>query len=209
MLYSVVKKRQGSYNFANMKKGLLIIMSGPSGVGKGTIRQKVMEDKDLNLFFSVSVTTRQKREGEMHGREYYFISQDEFDKLIEEGKLLEYNRYVGHSYGTPLAPIEEHRLKGENVVLEIDVHGATQVLSKVKGQQGVVTIFLLPPSYEELEKRIRGRCTENDDTIQMRLKQARDEIAQKGNYMYNVINDTLDRCADEVKKIIRKELGAL
>ena len=93
MLYSVVKKRQGSYNVANMKKGLLISMSGPSGVGKGTIRQKVMEDKDLNLFFSVSVTTRQKRKGEMNGREYYFISQDKFDKLIEEGKLLLYNLF--------------------------------------------------------------------------------------------------------------------
>ncbi len=191
-----------------MKKGLLIIMSGPSGVGKGTIRQKVMESEELKLYFSVSVTTRKMRAGEQHGREYWFISQEEFDDMMNNGKLLEWNRYVGHSYGTPLDPINEHREAGDNVLMEIDVHGATHVLRKTQGDEGVITFFILPPSLEELESRIRGRCTEDEETIQRRLQQARDEIALKDNYKYNVINDDVDRTAKEIIDIIKKELEA-
>lgn len=191
-----------------MKKGLLIIMSGPSGVGKGTIRQKVMENEELKLYFSVSVTTRNMRAGEQHGREYWFISQEEFDDMMNNGKLLEWNRYVGHSYGTPIDPINEHREAGDNVLMEIDVHGATHVLKKTQGDPGVITFFILPPSLEELESRIRGRCTEDEETIQRRLQQARDEIAQKDNYKYNVINDDIDRTAQEIVDIIKKELEA-
>lgn len=191
-----------------MKKGLLIIMSGPSGVGKGTIRQKVMENEELKLYFSVSVTTRKMRAGEQHGREYWFISQEEFDDMMNNGKLLEWNRYVGHSYGTPIDPINEHREAGDNVLMEIDVHGATHVLKKTQGDPGVITFFILPPSLEELESRIRGRCTEDEETIQRRLQQARDEIAQKDNYKYNVINDDIDRTAQEIVDIIKKELEA-
>ena len=191
-----------------MKKGLLIIMSGPSGVGKGTIRQKVMESEELKLYFSVSVTTRKMRAGEQHGREYWFISQEEFDDMMNNGKLLEWNRYVGHSYGTPLDPINEHREAGDNVLMEIDVHGATHVLRKTQGDEGVITFFILPPSLEELESRIRGRCTEDEETIQRRLQQARDEIALKDNYKYNVINDDIDRTAKEIIDIIKKELEA-
>lgn len=191
-----------------MKKGLLIIMSGPSGVGKGTIRQKVMESEELKLYFSVSVTTRKMRAGEQHGREYWFISQEEFDDMMNSGKLLEWNRYVGHSYGTPIDPINEHRELGDNVLMEIDVHGATHVLKKTQGDAGVITFFILPPSLEELESRIRGRCTEDEETIQRRLQQARDEIALKDNYKYNVINDDIDRTAKEIIDIIKKELEA-
>mgnify|MGYP003330335690 CR=1 FL=1 len=148
------------------------------------------------------------RAGEQHGREYWFISQEEFDDMMNNGKLLEWNRYVGHSYGTPLDPINEHRAAGDNVLMEIDVHGATHVLRKTQGDEGVVTFFILPPSLEELESRIRGRCTEDEETIQRRLQQARDEIAQKDNYKYNVINDDIDRTAKEIIDIIKKELEA-
>lgn len=191
-----------------MKKGLLIIMSGPSGVGKGTIRQKVMEDPSLKLYFSVSVTTRQMRAGEKHGREYWFINQDEFDDLMNNGKLLEWNRYVGHSYGTPIDPINEHRAAGDNVLMEIDVHGATHVLKKVQGDKGVLTFFILPPSLEELERRIRGRCSEDEETIQRRLNQAREEMEQKDNYMFNVTNDTVEQAAADIVKIIKEQLEA-
>ena len=187
-----------------MKKGLLIIMSGPSGVGKGAIRKKVMEDESLKLWFSVSMTTRSIRPGEENGREYFFVSKEEFKKTLHEGGLLESNQYVNNYYGTPKAKVEEMREKGYNVMLEIDVNGAEQVMKTI-GKENVVSIFILPPSMEELETRIRGRSTEPEEIIQKRLAKARKELPFKKDYRYHVINDSLERCAEEIKSIIKKE----
>ena len=187
-----------------MKKGLLIIMSGPSGVGKGAIRKKVMEDESLKLWFSVSMTTRSIRPGEENGREYFFVSKEEFKKTLHEGGLLESNQYVNNYYGTPKAKVEEMREKGYNVMLEIDVNGAEQVMKTI-GKENVVSIFILPPSMEELETRIRGRSTESEEIVQKRLAKARKELPFKKDYRYHVSNDSLERCAEEIKSIIKKE----
>lgn len=190
-----------------MKKGLLIIISGPSGVGKGTIRQRIMKENDLNLWFSVSMTTRSIRPGEMNGREYFYVTKEEFLKTRDEGGLLETNEYVNNYYGTPKAKVEEMREKGYNVLLEIDVNGAEQVI-RAMGKENVLSIFILPPSFEELEKRIRGRSTETEESIQKRLLQAHHEIELQKDYRYVVVNDDLDRCALEIASIIKKESEA-
>jgi len=188
-----------------MKRGLLIIFSGPSGVGKGTIREELMKGNSLNLFYSISMTTRNKRPGEEDGREYYFVTREEFDKNIEEGNLLEWAEFVGNKYGSPKNKIDEKRNEGKNVLLEIEVKGATQVLNKVQGDD-VVSIFIMPPSFEELEKRIRGRSTETEEIIQNRLAKAASEFDQKKNYKYVVINDDLNRAVEEIRQIIKSNM---
>lgn len=187
-----------------MKKGTLFIISGPSGVGKGTIRQKVMEEKDLNLVYSVSMTTRQMRPGEKDGVDYYFVSDETFMENLKKGNFLEYNLFVGHSYGTPKDKVNALLEEGKNVLLEIDVNGAKQVMEKEKG---VVSIFILPPSFEELEKRIRGRMTEKEQDIEGRLERAKKEMALKDRYSYCVVNDDLTRAAKEVADIIKKSIA--
>lgn len=185
------------------KKGLLLIMSGPSGVGKGTIREKLMEDKSLNLFYSVSMTTRNMRPGEVDGREYYFVSKEEFKKNIESGNLLEWAEYVGNFYGTPKDKVENMRLDGKNVLLEIDVKGTANVLSKV---DDVISIFIAPPSFEELANRLRGRGTETEEVINNRVETARKELEFKSQYKYVVINDKLEDAVDDIRKIIKENL---
>jgi guanylate kinase len=187
-----------------MKKGLLIILSGPSGVGKGTIRQAVMKDPQLNLWYSVSLTTRPQRPGEVNGREYWFVNEKEFQRNLEEGNLLEHAAFVEHHYGTPKDKEEEMRAKGYNVFLEIDVKGAKQVMEKCPD---AVSIFLLPPSFKELEARIRGRSTENETVIEERLAKAKTEIALAKNYKYQVVNDSVARASDEIKGIIAREIA--
>ena len=184
-----------------MKRGLLIIMSGPSGVGKGTIREKAMEDKTLNLFYSISMTTRNPRPGEENGREYFFVSKEEFQKNIDNGNLLEWAEFVGNRYGTPKDKVEQMRDEGKNVLLEIDVNGTSQVLSKLD-KNDVVSVFIAPPSLEELEARIRGRSTETDDVIKNRLAQASRELSQKDQYRFVVVNDKLEDAVEEFKNII-------
>ena len=176
-------------------------MSGPSGVGKGTIREKAMEDKSLNLFYSVSMTTRKPRPGEVDGREYYFVSKEEFQRNIDNGNLLEWAEFVGNRYGTPRDKVEKMRDEGKNVLLEIDVNGTSQVLSKLD-KNDVISVFIAPPSLEELEARIRGRSTETDEVIKNRLAQASRELAQKDQYRFVVINDDLDTAVEDFKKII-------
>ena len=188
----------------NMKKGLLVILSGPSGVGKGTVRQELMKDSSLHLWYSVSMTTRAMRPGEENGREYYFVTPEEFQKTLKEGGLLEHNHYVDHDYGTPKAKVEEMRQKGYNVLLEIDVNGAEQVMAAL-GKENVCSIFLLPPSFEELARRIKGRCTECDKVIAERLEQAKREIAKQSDYRYHVVNQDLLTCAKTIATIIRNE----
>ena len=135
-----------------MKRGLLIVLSGPSGVGKGTVRKKVFKDLSLNLAYSISMTTRQPRNGERHGVEYFFITTEEFEQKIKEDAFLEYTKFVGNYYGTPYEYVEQLRDEGKNVFLEIEIEGAKKVLSKCKGDD-VISIFLVPPSLEELERR--------------------------------------------------------
>lgn len=191
-----------------MKRGLLIIMSGPSGVGKGTVRRLVMADKSLNLAYSVSMTTRARREHETPGVDYFYVTKEEFQKTLDEDGFLEHAQFVGNYYGTPKAYVEKLRNEGKNVLLEIEVEGAKQVIAKCHGSD-VVTIFLIPPSMEELEKRIRKRGTESEEVIQERLAKAQRELKLKYAYDYPVINDTVKSAADQIKKIIRDKIKYL
>lgn len=187
------------------KRGLLIIMSGPSGVGKGTIREELMKKDDLNLHYSVSMTTRGMRPGEVNGREYYFVSREEFDQNIKNDNLLEWAEFVGNRYGTPRDKVEQMRNEGKNVMLEIEVNGTAQVLNKVH-DEGVISIFIAPPSLEELEKRLRGRGTESDEVIKSRVVKATQEFAFKDQYKYIVVNDDLSKAVDDVRQIILKAM---
>ena len=191
-----------------MKKGLLIVLSGPSGVGKGTVRRQIFKDKSLNLAYSISMTTRPPRAKEIEGVDYFFVSKEEFLKGIEEDKFLEHATFVGNYYGTPKDYVENLRKIGKNVFLEIEVEGAKQILSKYKDDDGVVSIFLLPPSLDELEKRIRGRRSEEEEIIQERLNKAKREINLKSNYQYNVLNDNIYRASDEIRDIIKAKLNS-
>ena len=187
----------------NKKKGLLLIMSGPSGVGKGTIREMLMEDKSLNLFYSVSMTTRNMRPGEVNGREYYFVTREEFMKNVEKDNLLEWSEYVGNCYGTPRDKVEDMRNEGKNVLLEIDVKGAANVFKKVPD---VISIFIAPPSVEELGNRLRGRGTESEEVIANRVSQAAKELEYKNLYKFVVINDKLEDAVEEIRQIIRSKM---
>lgn len=191
-----------------MKRGLLIIMSGPSGVGKGTVRRLVMADKSLNLAYSVSMTTRPRREHETPGVDYFYVTKEEFQKTLDEDGFLEHAQFVGNYYGTPKAYVEKLRNEGKNVLLEIEVEGAKQVISKCHGSD-VVTIFLIPPSMEYLEQRIRKRGTESEEVIQQRLAKAQRELELKYAYDYPVINDTVKSAADQIRKIIRDKIKYL
>lgn len=159
-----------------MKRGLLIILSGPSGVGKGTVREQLFKEESLNLAYSISMTTRYKRPGEKEGIDYFFVDVDTFKKKIEQGELLEYAQFVGNYYGTPKAYVDQLLDEGKNVVLEIEVQGALQVMKKVPD---ALTIFLVPPSMEELEKRIRGRRTEAEMLLKNVLIKQEEKLRQK------------------------------
>lgn len=184
-----------------MKKGLLIVCSGPSGVGKGTILKRLMDDASLNLVYSVSMTTRKPRVNEINGVNYFFVSEKEFKEAIENKEMLEYAQFVGNYYGTPIKYVEEKRNQGFNVVLEIEVEGAKQVLSK---QKDCLSIFISPPSLKELERRIRERQTEDEETILKRLRKAEIELKEIDNYRYVVCNDDIEKAIKEIKEIITK-----
>ena len=192
------------YNFNNMKRGLLIVLSGPSGVGKGTIR-KILMEKNLNLAYSISMTTRQPRVGEVEGEDYFFVSPKRFKEAIKNNELLEYAVFVNNYYGTPKEHIEKLRNKGKNVLLEIETQGARNVIEQYKDDEKFITIFLLPPSMEELEARIRGRRTEEEAIVQERLSKAKRELKLKSLYEYNVINHTPDQAAGEIEEIIKSK----
>lgn len=188
-----------------MKKGLLIVYSGPSGVGKSTVLHKVLENEELNLVFSVSMTTRSARDGEVDGKDYFFVSKEEFEKAIENDDFLEHAKYVENYYGTPRDYVEQKRNEGFNVVLEIDVQGGLQVMKKCPG---AVSIFVLPPNLDDLKNRLVGRGTEKEETINKRVDAARKEIESGEVYKYHVVNEDIDKTVDEVVKIIKKEMDA-
>jgi guanylate kinase len=183
------------------EKGILFVLSGPSGVGKGTVRKALFE-QDTNLKYSISMTTRNIREGEKDGVDYFFRTHDQFKEMIEQNKLLEHAEYVGNYYGTPKQYVEEMIEKGHDVFLEIEVQGAMQV--KQNFPQGVF-IFLIPPSLEELKNRIQDRGTESEELIASRLQEARNEIEMMESYDYVVVNDTIDHAVKKVQAIVQGE----
>ncbi|WP_195851530.1 guanylate kinase [Aerococcus urinae] len=185
-------------------KGLLVVLSGPSGVGKGTVRKALFEtdQKKNQFFYSVSATTRQAREGEVDGKDYFFVSREEFEKMIEDEKLLEYAEYVGNFYGTPLDYIDKMTNAGKDVFLEIEVQGALQV--KRRMPDGVF-IFLAPPNLRELESRIVNRGTDSPEVIAERMDKARTELQLMTQYDYVVENDDVDLAVKRIQTIIKAE----
>ena len=186
-----------------MTRGKLFVISGPSGVGKGTICKRIFE-KDDNIRFSVSMTTRDPREGEVEGKDYYFVTKEKFEELLAEGQLLEHNKFVDNYYGTPRGPVVEWMDEGHDVLLEIDYHGAFQVRD---AYPEAVLIFIAPPSVEELRARIIGRGSESEEQVQNRLAQAMDDLAQADEYDYLVVNDDLETAVWKVQQIMRIEKG--
>lgn len=186
-----------------MHKGLLIILSGPSGVGKGTIRKYFEKDERLNLAYSTSMTTRKPRDGEVDGKDYFFTSKENFQEAIKKGELLEYAEFVGNFYGTSLSEVERLRNEGKNVLLEIEVQGALQVQEKCPD---AISIFIIPPSMEELEKRIRGRKSEPEEIIQQRLSKAANEMKMVPNYKYIVCNDDPKLAAELIETIVLRNI---
>ena len=184
------------------EKGLLIVLSGPSGVGKGTVRKAVFSRPDAKFEYSISMTTRKPREGEKDGVDYFFKSSEEFEQLIAEDKLLEYADYVGNYYGTPVDYVKETLDSGKDVFLEIEVQGARQVREKIP--EGLF-IFLMPPSLDELESRIVGRGTESIELINNRMEAARREIELMSMYDYIVENDNVERAVDRINAIVQSE----
>ena len=185
----------------NDARGELIVLSGPSGSGKSTVIARLLSRRP-DIHFSVSFTTRQPREGETDGVNYNFVDRAEFQRMIDDDELLEYAQYVGNYYGTSLKVILEQLDRGVDVLLDIEVQGAAKVKEKCPE---AVTIFIVPPSMDELARRLRGRGTDAEPVIQDRLRQARRECREIPRYDYLVINDTVDRAVDEILAILRAE----
>lgn len=188
-----------------MKKGLLIILSGPSGVGKGTVRKYIVKTGLVPLYFSVSMTTRKPREGEVDGKDYFFVSQERFNEAVKNNELLEYASFVGNSYGTPKAVVEDMRNKGMNVFLEIEAKGASQVLEAVKDDR-VISFFLMPPSVNTLKRRLTNRKTESPEIIKERVEKGLREMSESSKYQYIIVNDRIKRAGNEIIDTINQKL---
>jgi guanylate kinase len=184
-----------------MNKGILVVVSGFSGAGKGTVMKRLMEKYD-GYALSVSATTRKPRPGEEDGREYFFRTRDEFEKLIEEDALLEYAQYVENYYGTPRSYVEEQLQAGRNVILEIEIQGAMKIKEKIPE---ALLVFVTPPTVEELERRLTGRGTETAQVIADRLARAGEEAEGMGQYDYILVNDTVEECVDHLHQIMVSE----
>lgn len=184
------------------EKGLLIVLSGPSGVGKGTVCAALRKRENENLIYSVSATTRKPREGEQDGVNYFFKARNEFQEMIEKDALLEWAEYVGNYYGTPRQFVENKLNEGKDVILEIEVQGALQV--KEKFPEGIF-IFLAPPDLKELRSRITGRGTETEESISNRMEAARGEIELMDKYNYVVVNDEVDKACQRIEAIVIAE----
>lgn len=183
------------------RKGMLLVISGPSGAGKGTLVSKLL-DKDPTFAFSVSVTTRARRDNEIEDVHYHFISDEEYDKLLEADAFLEHASVHGNRYGTLKQEVYERMERGQNVLLDIDPQGARAVMEK---EPECVSVFILPPSYHDLKVRLHTRNTEKEEEIQRRLHNARGEIEQMGRYRYLVVNDNLELAFDQLSSIVRAE----
>lgn len=184
------------------ERGLLIVLSGPSGVGKGTVREAIFKDKATKFEYSISMTTRKPRAGERDGVDYYFRTREEFEEAIAAGKMLEYAEYVGNYYGTPLDYVEEKLASGADIFLEIEVQGALQVREKMP--EGIF-IFLTPPDLVELKNRIVGRGTESMTIVEERMTTARKEIEMMSSYDYAVVNDKVLNAVAKIKGIVETE----
>jgi len=184
------------------QRGLLIVLSGPSGVGKGTVRKELFSQANTNYEYSISMTTRNPREGEVDGVDYFFKSRAEFEALIEQGGLLEHAEFVGNYYGTPLAYVNETLDAGRDVFLEIEVQGAKQIREKAPD---ALFIFLAPPSLSELKSRLVGRGTETEDVIAKRIATAEEELEMMSLYDYVVENDEVANACDKINAIIKAE----
>lgn len=179
--------------------GKLLVLAGPSAVGKGTLAKYIVEHFP-NIHLSVSATTRSMRKGEVEGKSYFFMSPEQFDDLVRRGEMLEYAQVHGlNRYGTPKKPVLDAMEAGKTVVLEIDVQGASQVKAQIPA---AITVFVEPPTWEDLRKRMLFRGTEDEDEIDTRLASAKDELARKSEFDYTVINDEVDRCAQEVVDLV-------
>lgn len=184
-----------------MSEGVLTVVSGFSGAGKGTVMKRLIQKYD-DYALSISVTTRNPREGERDGIEYFFKTKEEVEAMIENDEFLEYARYVDNYYGTPRFYVEEMLAKGKNVILEIEIQGAMQI--KAKNQEAVL-VFVTPPSFEELRNRLVGRGTETADVIESRLKRASEEAEGMPSYDYILVNDQVEDCVDRLHQIILSE----
>ena len=180
------------------KKGQLIVVSGPSGVGKGTMLREYVKGRE-SVRYSVSATTRAPRPGEENGKDYYFLTKEEFLNRVEQGNILEYAQYNGNFYGTPKDMVEQALAQGQDIILEIDVQGALHVKEK---SPGALLVFIMPPSGEELRQRLIGRQTEDEATINKRLAIAQEEMAQVQEYQYVVVNDNLDQAVAQFNHIV-------
>lgn len=183
------------------RKGILVVVSGFSGAGKGTLMKELLHRYD-NYALSVSATTRNPREGEEHGIEYFFLTDGEFEKLIEEDQLIEYARYVNHYYGTPKEYVLEQMEAGKDVILEIEIQGALKVKEKFPD---TLLLFVTPPSAEELRRRLINRGTETMEVIEARLKRAGEEAESMDGYDYLLVNDKLDDCVEDMHRLIQAQ----
>lgn len=187
------------------KRGVLFVFSGPSGVGKGTLKAKLFEEFAGRIAYSVSATTRGPREGEVDGKDYFFISRQEFERRVKNNEFLEHAEFAGNCYGTPRAYVEKLLDSGMNVVLEIDVQGALQVM---KSMPECVSVFILPPSFEELEHRLRGRGTETEEKVRERLETAKRELPYAPQYDYQIVNGgDIEAAYQGLREVFLKSTG--
>ncbi len=187
------------------KRGVLFVFSGPSGVGKGTLKAKLFEEFADRIVYSVSATTRGPREGEVDGKDYFFISRQEFERRVKNNEFLEHAEFAGNCYGTPRAYVEKLLDSGMNVVLEIDVQGALQVM---KSMPECVSVFILPPSFEELEHRLRGRGTETEEKVRERLETAKRELPYAPQYDYQIVNGgDIEAAYQSLREVFLKSTG--
>ncbi|MGC1269212.1 MAG: guanylate kinase [Croceibacterium sp.] len=185
------------------RRGLMFILSSPSGAGKTTIARRLLREESTELKMSVSVTTRPMRPGEVEGQDYYFVDRRTFDQMVEDDEFLEYAEVFGNCYGTPRAQVRERLKRGEDFLFDIDWQGTQQLYQRAQGD--VVRVFLLPPSIEALEQRLRGRGTDSDEVIRSRMDRARAEISHWDAYDYVVINDDIEQCYLKVRQILEAE----